>query len=84
MMTKKARQRPGPVEASTNLVYVPSILLTGTEDIGHVQKMSARLATIANGDIATQLDAGPPDRAVKAVDTYEDECQRMRFRLVWG
>lgn len=80
---KRARQKLGPLEVTSHLVYIPSVLLGGTEDINNVQEMNARSAMICNGDIATQLDAGPPDRAVKAVQTYEDESHRMRLRLVW-
>jgi hypothetical protein len=83
-MIPLARQKFGPLEVAAHLVYVPSVLLGGTEDIGNVQKMNARSAMICNGDIAVQLDAGPPDGTVKAVQPYEDEMQRMRLRLVWG
>ncbi len=80
---KQARQKLGPLEATSHLVYIPSVLLGGAEDINNVQKMNARSAMICNGDIATQLDAGPSDRAVKSVQPYEDESDRMRLRLVW-
>lgn len=83
-MIKQARQKLGPLEATSHLVYVPSVLLGGTEDIANVQKMNARSAMICNGDIAVQLDEGPPTGTVKAVQTYEDGMQRMRLRLVWG
>jgi hypothetical protein len=64
---REARQRLGELEATSNLVYVPSILLGGTEDVANVQRMGARIAMICNGDIATQLDAGPTDGSVKAL-----------------
>jgi hypothetical protein len=37
---------------------------------------------ICNGDIATQLDAGPTDGSVKALESYKDDQERMRLRLV--
>jgi hypothetical protein len=83
-MIKLARQKFGPLEVSNHLVYVPSVLLGGNEEIGNVQKMNARSAMICNGDIAVQLDAGPADGTIKAVQPYEDEMHRMRLRLVWG
>ncbi len=83
-MIKQARQKLGPLEITSHLIYVPSVLIGGVEDINHVQKMSARSAMICNGDIATQLDAGPSDKAVKSVQPYEDELHRMRIRLVWA
>jgi hypothetical protein len=58
--------------------------LGGAEDIDNVQKMNARAAMICNGDIATQLDAGPPEGAIKALEPYEDEFQRPRIRLFWS
>jgi hypothetical protein len=82
-MTKQARQKLGPLELSSHLVYSPSLLLGGPEDINHVEKMPARAAMIVNGDIATQVDAGPADGAIKGVQTYEDELHRTRLRLVW-
>jgi hypothetical protein len=36
--------------------------------------MNARLAMIFNGNIATQLNAGPADGIVKAVEPYEDKA----------
>lgn len=83
-MLKQARQKLGPLEASSHVIYIPSTLLTGTEDINNVQKMNARSAMVCNGDIATQLDAGPSTGVVQAVQTYEDEFCCTRIRLVWG
>jgi hypothetical protein len=82
-MIKQARTKFGPLEVSNHLVYVPSILLGGVEEIGNVRKMNARSAMIGNGDIATQLDIGPAHGTVEAVKPYEDERHRMRLRLVW-
>jgi hypothetical protein len=82
-MIKQARQKRGPIAARSHLVYVPSILLGGTEDIDCAQEMDSRSAMICNGDIATQLDAAPSGKAVKGVETYEDALSRMRIRLVW-
>jgi hypothetical protein len=82
-MLKQARQKFGPLELSSHLVYVPSILLGGTEDISHVQTMNARAAMICNGDIALQLDAGPAAGTVKAIEPYQDDQERARLRLVW-
>lgn len=83
-MIKQAHQKFGPLQVEYHVVYHPSPLLGGTEEIGNVQKMLARPAMIGNGDIAVQLDAGPPDRIIQAVQPYEDDMHRMRLRLVWG
>src|SRR5215831_15258511 len=80
---REARQHLGPLEATSNLVYVPSLLVGGTEDISNVQRMGARVAMICNGDIATQVDAGPATGVVKAIEPYEDDRGRMRLRLLW-
>ena len=83
-MIKLAHKKFGPLEIAAHLVYVPSVLLSGTEDVANVQKMNARSAMICNGDVAVQLIAGPPNGSVKGVQPYEDEQHRMRLRLVWA
>ena len=83
-ITKLAAQKFGSLQSEYHVVYNPSPLLGGTEGIGNVQKMLARPAMICNGDIAVQLDAGPTNGTVKAVQPYEDAKHRMRLRLVWG
>jgi hypothetical protein len=82
-MTVRARQKFGSLDVGSHLVYIPSILLGGTEDIGHVQKMNGRAAMICNGDIAIQIDNGPINGTVSRVDTYDDAQGRTRLRLVW-
>jgi len=83
-LMRAARGKFGELDVETHLVYIPSVLLGGQDDIEHVQKMNARSAMICNGDIATQVDKWPPGREVKAVMPYEDEAQRLRLRLVWS
>jgi hypothetical protein len=82
-MMKKAREKLGPLALTSHVIYVPSILLGGAEDISHVQTMNARAAMICNGDIASQVDAGPAAGAVKAIEPYQDDQGRARLRLVW-
>jgi hypothetical protein len=82
--TKQARHQIGPIEVTSHLIFIPSVLLGGTEDISHAHKMNARSAMICNGDVAIQLDSGPPDGVVTAVEPYEDEYRRMRLRLIWA
>jgi hypothetical protein len=84
VMIKEARQVLGDLEIGKHLVYVPSPLLGGREEIANVRKMDARSAMICNGDIASQLDAGPADGNVKAVVPYEDSEGRMRLELTWA
>jgi SMI1/KNR4 family protein SUKH-1/type VI secretion system (T6SS) immunity protein Tdi1 len=83
VMIPAARQKFGQLELDSHVVYVPSPLLGGTEDAANLQKMNARAAMIASGDIALQLDAGPSEGLVKAVAPYEDEQGLTRLRLVW-
>jgi hypothetical protein len=84
VMIKKARQKLGALDISSHLVYVPSLLLGGREEINNVQKMNARSAMICNGDIALQLAAGPDEGTVQAIQSYEDELHRTRLQLVWA
>lgn len=82
-MIPLARGKLGSLELESHLVYLPSLLLGGTEDVGSVYKMNARAAMICNGDVATQLEAAPANRPVKSVQSYMDELHRMRLRLMW-
>ncbi len=84
VMVKQARQKLGHLELASHLVYVPSILLGGADDISNIEKMNARSAMVCNGDIATQIDAAPSGKVLKSVQPYEDESHRWRLRLVWG
>lgn len=84
VMTTHARQKLGPLEVSSHLVYVPSVLLGGAEDIDHVHKMNARAAMICNGDVAIQIEAGPAEGKVSEVQPYQDELHRARLRLIWA
>jgi len=83
-LMRAARGKFGELDVETHLVYIPSVLLGGQDDIENMQKMNARSAMICNGDIATQVDKWPPGREVKAVMPYEDEAQRLRLRVVWS
>lgn len=84
VMIKEARQVLGDLEIGEHLIYAPSPLLGGVEEISNVQKMDAQSAMICNGDIARQLDAGPADRNVKAIISYEDGDGRTRLELTWA
>jgi hypothetical protein len=83
-MTRQAYQKLGMIETNCHLVYTPSLLLGGTEDINNVQKLNARSAMICNGDVATELDAAPDEKILKEVQPYEDDLHRSRLRLVWA
>jgi len=81
---REARQLLGDLEIGEHLIQTPSRLLGGAEDMLNVHKMDARSAMICNGDVASQLDAGPADGNVKAVIPYEDNEGRMRLQLSWA
>jgi hypothetical protein len=83
-MLVQARAKHGRLENDVHLVQVPSILLSGKEDIEAVHTMNARAAMICNGDLALQLDSGPHGGAVRSIDLYEDEKQRTRLRIIWA
>ena len=83
-MIKQARRKLGPLEVTSHLTYVPSLLLGASETVENVRVVNARAAMICNGDIALQLDALPRNGSVRALEPYEDERKRMRMRVVWG
>ena len=80
----RARQAHGPVSAKDHLVYTPSPLLGGVEDIADAQIMDGRAAMICNGDIVLQLDAAADGLKLARVEAYTDEAGRPRFRLIWS
>jgi hypothetical protein len=82
-MTRLAKEKFGPIQASFHLVYSPSILLGGEDSIDNVQLMDAVTAMVFRGDIATQIDNAPPGKRVSSVEPYQDEKSRMRLRLIW-
>lgn len=82
-MVIAARRVIGQLEPLYHVVYLPSPLLGGEENISNVRKLDARAAMICNGDIAVGLDAGPPQGRVIGVDSYEDDMLRLRCRLKW-
>jgi hypothetical protein len=82
-MTILARQKFGVIETGCHLVYVPSLLLGGTEDIKNVVKLDAGAAMICNGDVAMGLEAAPEEKTLKEMQVYEDDLHRGRLRLVW-
>ncbi len=83
-MITEAHRKFGEIDVSDHLIYTPSLLIGGKEDIENVQKMPARSAMICNGDIAIELDAGPDDSSVVAITQYKDADNRIRLRLVWA
>lgn len=84
VMTVRARDKFGILDTGSHLVYSPSLLLEGQEDIVNVQILNARVAMIFNGDVASQLDAAPAGSVIRAVVPYDDDAQRPRLKLVWS
>ena len=82
-MTLKAREAVGALGEDVLLVYSASPLIGGEEHVANVQKMARRTAMVFNGDVATQLDAGPEGAEIMGVEPYQDERKRARLRLVW-
>lgn len=82
-MLVRARQKLGGLRCSEHLIYVPSLLLTGEEDIDHVSTMEAVSAMIVNGDMAVQLGNELETRDVAGIDTYTDQDGRTRLKVVW-
>lgn len=83
-MISLARRKLGELEIGSLLAYVPSIALTGVEDIETLMRKPRRAAMICNGDTAIQLDAGPEDGSVSRIEVYEDQEGRSRLRLIWN
>ncbi|TCL70685.1 hypothetical protein EDC14_10092 [Hydrogenispora ethanolica] len=84
VMISIARKRLGDLDNRFHIVYNPSLLLGGHEEIENVMKLPATTAMIFNGDLATQLTNEPMERAVKEIQIYQDERGRNRIRVIWA
>jgi len=78
----QAYSRFGPLPKTSHLIYDPSLLLGGIEDIQNVRIMDGRSAMIVNGDIALQIDGAEPDAEVVRVEPFEDDHARLRLRVI--
>lgn len=83
-MVRAVRVRLGDLAVTEHIAYVPSLLLAGEERLENVVRMDAVASMVANGDLATQLAHEREDRAVRALETYEDTQGRARLRVVWA
>jgi len=82
-VTVAVRRKLGPLLPTESIVYVPSVVIGGSESPENVMKMGSRLAMVCNGDIAIQVGDAPANSRIKQVQVYEDAMQRTRLRLVW-
>ncbi len=80
---RAAHQKLGPMPPSTHLVFSPSLLLTGEENVENLIKMPGQVAMILNGDLWTQLSNPPVDVAVGGLDVVKDDKGRDRVRVNW-
>lgn len=80
----EARQRFGDLSPRQHVVYMPSPIIGGTEDISHALTMDSTAAMICHGDLATQLDDGPSGGQIRRIETYEDDAGRLRLRILWN
>jgi hypothetical protein len=84
VMMVRARDKLGDIDLENHLIYSPSLIIGGDEDINNIVILQARIAMIFNGDIASQLDAAPASSVIRAVVPYDDDVRRPRLRLVWS
>lgn len=82
-MILTAFKKFGSLYSDQHLVYAPSLLLGGIEELSKIERMNARSAMICNGDIASQIEQGPPKGRVIQVSSYIDDKGRSRLQLVW-
>jgi hypothetical protein len=84
MMMVQARSKLGDIKPEGHLIYSPSLLIGGSEDVNNIMIIRSRIAMIYNGDIALQLDAAPASSIIMAVVPYDDDGRRPRLKLVWS
>lgn len=73
----------GKLDLNEHLVYVPSILIGGNDDINDIQKLPSVSAMVINGDLCTQLAKEEQSRPIKEVKLYMDSQGRDRIRIIW-
>jgi hypothetical protein len=83
-VVRQVRAALGDLGVADHIAYVPSLLIGGEERVENVVRMNAVASMVANGDLATQLAHERTDRAVRAVETYEDIDGRTRLRVLWA
>jgi len=63
-------------------MFAPPAQVTGIEDPASLTLLNAATAMRFNGDAATQVLALPPGAHFTGVETYFDEKDRSRLRLL--
>lgn len=81
-MTIAARNAIGDLTPGEHIIYNPSLLIGGSEDVANIKKMPARTAMIVEGDLAIGIDALPSEDIDFRLDVYEDEEERLRLKIV--
>lgn len=81
---KKVRETIGPLSVDEQIAYVPSILISGSEERSSVQKMPAVASMTINGDLSRQLALEPSGRTVRRVDIEQDGHGRPRAKVIWA
>jgi hypothetical protein len=80
-----ARGQIGDLRADEHAVYSPSPVLVGIDQATTLIKMSARLAMIVNGDLASQVfDPANQERAVSRIEMHQDDVGRPRIKVHWA
>lgn len=82
-MIVEARNKFGPLASNSHLVYMPSLLLGGTETVENIQVIDARSAMICNGDLSSELARSTSEQQVKRIYTAKDQMCRERLRIEW-
>jgi len=78
------RRRIGTIAPKEHLAHVPSLMLGADEDPDRVQKLPARVAMVANGDIHAAVVNAPPGSTASAVEPYQDDEHGLtRFHVKW-
>lgn len=80
----RMRSRLGDLRPDEHLIYVPSPLITGSENDDHVRKMPAVASMVVNGDLATQLGDEDMSKQIERVEPYTDTNGRSRLRVVFA
>jgi hypothetical protein len=80
-----ARGEVGEIAVAEHAVLSPPPVVEGSARTARLTRMSARAGMIAAGDLATQLlSPGTEQRDILRLETYHDELDRPRLRVIWA
>ncbi len=74
----------GRIATKDMLVFIPPVVLGGERVLDTMEKISATSGMIAYGDLYGQVREIPDGSIIEGIQSYQDEKQRERLKIVWS